>query len=34
MTRFGRMWMMTGLLLGLAMPAGPALAQEHAAAPA
>jgi F-type H+-transporting ATPase subunit a len=34
MTRFGRMWVMTGLLLGLAMPAGPARAQEHAAAPA
>ena len=34
MTRFGRMWVMTGLLLGLAMPAAPALAQEHAPAPA
>jgi F-type H+-transporting ATPase subunit a len=34
MTRFGRMWVMTGLLLGLAMPAGPARAQGHAAAPA
>ncbi len=34
MTRFGRMWVMTGLLLGLAMPAGPARAQEHAPAAA
>jgi F-type H+-transporting ATPase subunit a len=33
MTRFGRMWVMTSLLLGLALPAGPALAQAHGTEP-